>query len=113
MAPDAAALGNPRSESVLRAVAARDKGGHVKKTLAIAFAVAFAISSIAAPTMAGNKNAYGKQIKDRCGVSYGQYVKAAKKSGHVTGPVRGAKYFVVSGLLDAHCPVVPVDPVTN
>jgi hypothetical protein len=78
----------------------------VKKTLAIAFAVAFAISSIAAPTMAGNKNAYGKQIKDQCGVSYGQLVKAAKQSGHVTGPVRGAKYFVVSGLLDAHCPVV-------
>jgi hypothetical protein len=31
----------------------------------------------------------------------------------VTGPVRGAKYFVVNGLLDIHRPVVPVDPVTN
>lgn len=78
----------------------------MRRTLAIAFAVAFALSSIAAPTMAGNKNAYGKQIKDQCGVSYGQLVKAAKQSGHVSGPVRGAKYFVVSGLLAAHCPAV-------
>jgi hypothetical protein len=77
----------------------------MKKTLAIAFAVAFALSSIAAPTMAGNRNAYGKLIKDQCGVSYGQLVKEAKKSGHVIGPVRGAKYFVTSGLLDAHCSV--------
>ena len=80
----------------------------MKKTLGLAFAVAFAISAISAPTMAGNGNAYGKQIKEQCGVSYGQLVKAAKKSGHVTGPVRGAKYFVKSGLLDAHCPVVEV-----
>ena len=83
----------------------------MRRTLAIAFAVAFALSSIAAPTMAGNKNAYGKQIKDQCGVSYGQLVKAAKQSGHVSGPVRGAKYFVVSGLIDEHCPVV-TEPTT-
>ena len=44
-------------------------------------------------------------------MSYGQLVKAAKQSGHVSGPVRGAKYFVVSGLLDDHCPVV-TEPTT-
>lgn len=84
----------------------------MKRVLGAAFAVAFAVSAISAPAMAGN--GYGKQIKDECGLSYGQLVSIARKSGHVTGPVRGAKYFVKSGLLAAHiaagaCPNSPAD----
>ena len=77
----------------------------MKRALGISLAVAFAISAVSAPAMAGN--GYGKQIKDECGLSYGQLVSSAKKSGHVSGPVRGAKYFVEEGLLTAHLPLCP------
>jgi hypothetical protein len=42
-------------------------------------------------------------VKVHCDASYGQLVSAAKQSGHVEGPVSGAKNFVESGLLAAHC----------
>ena len=77
----------------------------MKRAIGISLAVAFAISAVSAPAMAGN--GYGKQIQDECGLSYGQLVSAGKKSGHVTGPVGGAKNFVDSGLLAAHLPVCP------
>ena len=66
------------------------------------------VATVAARASAGN--GYGEQIKDECGLSYGQLVSSAKKSGHVSGPVRGAKYFVEEGLLAAHLPVCPNQP---
>jgi hypothetical protein len=47
--------------------------------------------------------AFGKGVSVHCDASYGQLVKAAKQSGHVTGPVSGVKSFVESGLFAAHC----------
>lgn len=66
---------------------------------------AIMVMSLAAAASAGP--AYGRIIKERCGMPYGQLV-AAVKSGRVEHPpitVRGAKVFVTSGLIDVHCPV--------
>ena len=78
----------------------------MKKTLGITLAVAFAISAVSAPAMAGN--GYGKQIKDQCGdLSFGQLRKA---SPHAVTPSKGAKYFATTEVapgvtvLDFHCP---------
>ena len=51
------------------------------------------------------RNAYGKKIKEQCGVSYGQLRKKGRKEigkDHVT-PAIGAAKFVNDGLLVAHC----------
>ena len=77
----------------------------MKRTLGITLAVAFAISAVSAPAMAGN--GYGKQIKDQCGASFGQLRQA---SPHGVTPSKGAKYFATTEVepgvtvLDFHCP---------
>jgi hypothetical protein len=76
-----------------------------KKVISIIAATAFALGALSAPTTAGN--AYGRIIKAECGLSYGQLVSAARRSGHVTGRVGGAKRFVKNGLLQAH---IDADP---
>ena len=68
----------------------------MKRTLGIALAAALAISAISAPAMAGNGKAYGKNIKETTGLSYGQLknaVWAGEAVGHPTGgpPALGAK----------------------
>ena len=73
----------------------------MKRVLGISLAVAFAISTIAAPAMAGN--AYGKTIKDECGASFGQL---RQLSPHPVTPSKGAKYFA-EVLLGAHCTDLP------
>jgi hypothetical protein len=77
----------------------------MKRAIGIIAATAFAVSAITAPAMAGN--GYGKVIKAECGLSYGQLVSAAQRSGHATGRVGGARRFVTSGLLQAHIDAVP------
>jgi hypothetical protein len=72
--------------------------------------MAFAISAISAPVVAGNGNAYGKVIQDRCGASYGELVsvgKAAARAGlHPGFTPSGAKGFVENtASFDLHCPV--------
>jgi len=71
--------------------------------LAMTILLALAMSAPALAVHHGNGNAYGNGINIHCDASYGQLVKAAKASGHVDGPVSGAKNFVESGLLAAHC----------
>jgi hypothetical protein len=70
-----------------------------------------AISGVMVMTMAAGAsagNAYGRLIKQQCGMSYGQLVSAVRSGRveHAPITVRGAKYFVTSGQLDIHCPVV-------
>lgn len=83
----------------------------MKKTLGIAAATALAIGALAAPAAAGQPGhgemAFGAGIKYHCEMSYGQLVSTARASGHIDGPVSGAKNFVTSGLLAAHC--IPAD----
>jgi hypothetical protein len=71
--------------------------------LASATVLALGVAAPAAAVHHGNGNSYGNGINVHCDASYGQLVKAAKQSGHVEGPVSGAKNFVESGLLAAHC----------
>ena len=79
----------------------------MRNTIAALGLSAVMVMSLAAAASAGP--GYGRLIKERCGMPYGQLVSAVK-SGRVEHPpimVRGAKYFVTSGLIDAHCPVTP------
>ena len=84
----------------------------MKKALAIALTAAFVLSASSAPALAGNGKAYGKVIKEQCGMSYGQLWKQVKKDPGHAGVKPSAKKFVtqlVPGteitLLDFHCPV--------
>ena len=71
--------------------------------MTIVFVLAMTSAALAGPGAHGGGNQYGKGINVHCGASYGQLVKAAKASGHVTGPVSGVKSFVEDGLFAAHC----------
>ena len=79
----------------------------MKRTLGIALAAAFAISAVSAPALAGppghGEKAFGAGIKYHCGASYGQLVSAARKSGHISGPVSGARAFATGPLFAPHC----------
>ena len=71
--------------------------------MTIVFVLAMTSAALAGPGAHGGGNQYGKGINVHCGASYGQLVKAAKATGHVTGPVSGVKSFVEDELFAAHC----------
>jgi hypothetical protein len=86
----------------------------MKRTLGIALAAAFAISAVSAPALAGppehGEKAFGAGITYHCGATYGELVSAAIRSGHIDGPVGGARAFATEPvaalggltLLEAH-----------
>jgi hypothetical protein len=75
----------------------------MKRALGLSLAVAFAISAISAPALAGEKgNAYGHVIKSECGKAYGQLWKEAKAAGGHMKPA-GAKGFVEDVLPHGGC----------
>lgn len=79
----------------------------MKKTLGIVAASALAVAAFAAPVAAGQpahgESAFGAGIKYHCGAPYGQLVSAARQSGHIDGPVSGAKGFATGPLFAPHC----------
>jgi uncharacterized protein YqgC (DUF456 family) len=70
--------------------------------MALVFVLAMAASALAGPPAHGESK-FGKGITSHCGATYGQLVSAAIQSGHIEGPVSGARGFVESGLFAAHC----------
>jgi hypothetical protein len=78
-----------------------------RSIIVLALAVIMVMSMTGAALAGNGKDhgtyAFGKGVSVHCDASYGQLVKAAKQSGHVTGPVSGVKSFVESGLFAAHC----------
>jgi hypothetical protein len=80
----------------------------VKRMLGFSMALTLALGAVAAPVAANGGNAWGKQIKEQCGVSYGQLVsagKAAARAGlHPDFTPSGAKGFVTGPVFTVHCP---------
>ena len=79
-----------------------------RSLVVLAMAVVFVLAMTSAAFAGNNKDhgtyAFGKGINYHCEMSYGQLVKAAKQSGHVVGPVSGAKAFALSSNgLALHC----------
>jgi len=79
-----------------------------RSLIVLAMAVVFVLAMASAAFADNGKDhgtyAFGKGINYHCDASYGQLVKAAKQSGHVEGPVSGAKAFAMSETgLAAHC----------